>query len=217
MINCNFGQGQPVKLIVSGLHGKEHETTDVILKAYKESVSQENITGKVVLRSLERENREYISTLDEKYWDSESGKELLSIIENFQPSMYTELHSYSESSKLTDPKRIKRKGVPPLIELESGILAGSVAPYLRTSKFQKEDFCFLLEIPRKKEPTKTVLNILKIISRGKDREEIVEKLKKIYPKQIEQMKKYYELFYKNNLSSIQKLSPSDKKSENTSQ
>ena len=40
-------------------------------------------------------------------------------------------------SNLYDPDRKSKAGVPPLIELEYGVLISSVAPYLRKKIFQK--------------------------------------------------------------------------------
>ncbi|KXB06057.1 hypothetical protein AKJ51_04285 [candidate division MSBL1 archaeon SCGC-AAA382A20] len=195
-----IGGGRPFRLFVSGLHGKEHEVTDPILWEFSERVSKKNLKGSLVLHSLGREDREYVSTLDNEYWNTKTGKELLQIVEKYQPTIYLELHSYSDPSKLTNPDRIDKKGVPPLIELETGILAGSVSPRLRRDKFRKEDFCFLLEIPRDKGHCEEIYEILKIIGQGMDREDIVEDLKEKFPTQMKKSKKYYELFYEENLS-----------------
>lgn len=183
---------------MGGLHGDEHEATDPILWGFSEKISEKDLKGSLILHSLGRENRKYVSTLDDEYWNTETGQELLHIVEKHRPDIYLELHSYSDSSKLTGPDRIDRKGVPPLIELESGILAGSISPKLRRSKFRKEDFCFLLEIPRNKDHFEEIFEILKIIGQGTDRGDIIEDLKDKYPSQMEESKKYYELFYEEN-------------------
>ncbi|KXA90524.1 hypothetical protein AKJ62_00660 [candidate division MSBL1 archaeon SCGC-AAA259D14] len=194
-----LGDGRPIKLFVSGLHGSEHETTDPILEDYYDRMSEKAFKGTLHICRLGMENRKYVSTLDSDYWDTKTGKELLSIVEGLRPSIYTELHSYFDSSKLTDSERIERKGVPPLVELEPGILAGSVSPFLRKEAFQREDFCFLLEVPKNADSFDKVLEILEIIGFGANRKEIVEDLKKRYPSQMRRLKKYYELFYKGDL------------------
>lgn len=202
MFHEQLGEGDPTRLFISGLHGREHNTTDPVLEEFASKISNKEIQGEIILHSLGKENRDYVSTLDKDYWDTRTGKELLSIIENHQPSVYLELHSFTNSSRLTDPKRIERKGVPPLVELDSGILAGSVAPYLRTNYFEKEDFCFLLEIPREGEFSNGLYDILEIIGFGKDRDEIIKNMESKYPKQMKKMKKYYELFYSGELSEL---------------
>jgi len=197
-----IGSGKPTKLFISGLHGKEHITTDPVLKEFENRVPEIDVNGKIILKSLGKEDREYVSTLDERYWDTETGKKLLSIIKKYNPSIYLELHSFTNSSSLTDPKRIDRKGVPPLVELEPEILAGSISPFLRINHFQKEDFCFLLEIPKKRGFSEELFKILEIISKGKNRDEIIYNLEIKYPKKMGKMKKYYQLFYKGELSEI---------------
>lgn len=119
----------------------------------------------------------------------------MSMIDQYRPTIYLELHSYSNYSSLTDQDRIEKKGVPPLIDLGSGMLLGSVSPLLRT-KFRKEDLCLLLDIPKETEREEEILEIMEIIARGTNRKKIMTKLGTMYPSQIEQMKKYYIKFYK---------------------
>jgi len=69
----------------------------------------------------------YISTLNPLYYQSEAGKAVLYLIDHYKPDMYIELHCYKRENfdSLTDLDRKKKIGVPPLIELEEGVLIGS--------------------------------------------------------------------------------------------
>lgn len=189
-----LGKGNPVRLFVSGLHGNEHKTTDPVLEKFSDNISVNEIDGKVILFSLKDASQDYVSTLKKKYYETEAGQKLLYTINSYKPSIYLELHSYSNYSELTDENRMDKDGVPPLVDLGSGILAGSVSPFLRR-KFHRNDFCFLLDIPKGEEISQELLEILKIIAEGKNREEIVEKLSTRYPEQMKQMVKHYLEFY----------------------
>lgn len=195
----SFGEGNPTRLFVGGIHGKEHRVTDRVLENFSNSFSFENMDGQVVLCSLGGIGQEYVSTLKEKYFETEFGKTLLSLIDFYSPSIYLELHSYSNYSNLTDSNRIEKDGVPPLVDLGSGILAGSISPFLR-AKFEKRDFCFLLDLPDDFEDYEKLAEILGLIAIGSDREEIMEKLNEKYPKESERMMKNYIEFYHGELS-----------------
>lgn len=194
MLLKELGEGSPVRLFVSGLHGNEHETTDIVLEKFSNYISRNETEGKIVLFTLRDVSQEYVSTLEEEYYETEAGQKLLSVINTYQPPIYLELHSYSNYSKLTDENRMEKEGVPPLVDLGSGILAGSVSPLLRR-KFHENDFCFLLDIPKGEEIKEELMKIMEIIARGKDRGEIVEKLSTKYPEQMKQMVKHYLEFY----------------------
>ncbi len=183
-----------MRLFVSGLHGDEHETTDIVLERFSNYISGNEIKGKIVLFSLRDVSGEYVSTLEEEYYETEAGQKLLSVINTYQPPIYLELHSYSNYSNLTDENRMEKDGVPPLVDLGSGILAGSVSPFLRR-KFHKNDFCFLLDIPKEEEISEELMKIMEIIARGRGRKEIVDKIGTKYPQQMEKMVKHYLEFY----------------------
>lgn len=189
-----LGEGSPTRLFVSGLHGGEHKTTDPILRKFCKIISDFKIEGKTIFSSLGKINQEYVSTLKKDYFETEAGKKLISIIESHKPSIYLELHSYSNYSHLTDNNRMEKEGVPPLVDLGSGILAGSVSPHLR-KKFRKDDFCFLLDVPKEEGINEELLKIMKIIVSGNDRLEIFQNLSIEYPDQMEQMMKNYLEFY----------------------
>ncbi len=194
MLLEELGEGNPVRLFVSGLHGNEYETTDIVLEKFSDHISESEIEGKIVLFSLRDASREYVSTLEREYYETEAGQKLLSVINSYRPPIYLELHSYSNYSKLTDENRMEKDGVPPLVDLGSGILVGSVSPFLR-KKFDENDFCFLLDIPKGEEISKETLEIMEIIAKSRDRGGIVEELSTRYPEQMKQMVKHYLEFY----------------------
>lgn len=180
---------KPVRLIIGGVHGKEGLTT---INAISQ-ISKEDVNGGI-LTLYNFEESPYISTLDRHYYTSDRGQEIVSIIRDLKPEMYMELHCYNSHSfrKLTDLNRKERTGVPPLIHLEEGVLIGSLSPYIRTSLFDEWDVCITLEIPCK--PTKKAMDVyLKIINAvagSKDKYELLDKLRKDYPEQVETAAKY---------------------------
>lgn len=189
-----IGKGEPIRLFVGGLHGREHETTDPIIEKFYERVQKDRPSGRLILRSFGGEEPEYLSTLEEDYYETSTGRKLLSTIRAYRPSINLELHSYSHYSKLTDPERMEKEGVPPLVDLGSGVLAGSVSPILRV-KFGRNDSCFLLEVPNENIENKVVLDLMATIARSSERWEIVKKLMENYPKQTNKMIQHYLEFY----------------------
>ncbi|NQE44491.1 hypothetical protein C5S31_00530, partial [ANME-1 cluster archaeon GoMg2] len=135
----------PTKLFVGGLHGKESLYTAPIL----ERLAKENINaGEAIIVPCIVENSKYIAVLSEEYYRGKEGMELLRLIQEYKPSFYFELHAYSEQSysRLTDPEREEKIGVPPFVDLGNGILLGSIAPILRR-EFSEHDFCVTIELP----------------------------------------------------------------------
>jgi hypothetical protein len=127
------------------------------------------------------------------------GIKILNLIKNHKPEIYVELHCYKPDSylKLIDIERQKRIGVPPLIELDHGVLISSVAPYLRTKFFKREDVCITLEMPCR--PTETSINIylevMKAIAGSSNRVELEDKLKIKYPLQVIRAQRYAAEFF----------------------
>lgn len=193
-----LGSGEPKRFFVSGLHGEEYKVTDPLLKEFGEEVSGNIQSGCLILSSLGVEGDEYVSTLDEEYYETAYGKRLLSLLDEYQPSIYLELHSYSNYSSLTDQNRIEKEGVPPLVDLGSGILAGSVSPVLRT-EFSRRDFCFLLDIPKNSIDKEKLFRIMEIIATGSSRDDIVAKMARKYQEQTEEMIENYLKFYRGEL------------------
>ena len=184
----NRGMG-PKRLLIGGVHGHEGRTT---IKALSQISDEEVKNGTLCIYNFE--DSPYISTLDRHYYTSKKGREIISIIRNLKPEMYIELHCYNSRSleKLTDINRKNITGVPPLIPLEKGVLIGSLSPYIRTSLFKEWDVCITLEIPCN--PTKDAmdvyLKVIRAVVSSKDKQELLQKLTKDYPKQVETAARY---------------------------
>jgi hypothetical protein len=183
------GKG-PTRLFIGGVHGKEGLTTRKALKHLSGSSVKD---GKLIIHNFGESP--YISTLEKRYYASTVGSKVLSLIKDHNPDIYLELHSYKPENyyKLTAEDRREKTGVPPLIELEEGILMGSVSPLIRITFFHKCDFPFVLEIPSNpsKKSFKVYLNILNLVAGSRDRNEILEKLGSKYPSAVKKARKYF--------------------------
>lgn len=184
----------PTRLFIGGVHGKEGLTTINIIKKLKDADVKD---GSLLLYNCP-ESR-YISTLDPDYYNTFMGKKILNLIKTYKPTIYVELHCYKPESylKLIDCNRKEISGVPPLIELEQGVLISSVAPYLRTEIFKRNDVCITLEMPCK--PSETAANIylevLKSIAGSDNRKEFEDQLRVKYPEQVKTARKYAAEFF----------------------
>jgi hypothetical protein len=201
------GKG-PVRLFVGGVHGKEGLST---IHALKQLKSSDVKNGKLIIYNCDESK--YISTLNKDYYHTAMGREILKLIQYYRPEMYVEPHCYRPLSyhDLTDPHRKDKIGVPPLIELEKGVLIGSVSPFLRTNLFKREDVCLTLEIPcihkedgclELEDPCiypgqsmEIYLKVLKLIAKSNNRAEIEEKMREKYPKQVKTAIKYAQEFF----------------------
>ncbi len=192
-----LGNGEPSRLFVAGIHGNEEALTEPILKLFAQDI--EIRSGRLIICSLSGGDP-YISTLDKAYYDSKTGRKLLGLIHEYRPRIYLELHSYGleNYSKLTDPDRKNKIGVPPLTELEEKVLIGSVSPLIRTTEFNMEDFCFILEMPtlHSEQALSAALNVLRIIALSTSRDEIIGMLRAKYPEQIVEAEKNFHEFFK---------------------
>jgi hypothetical protein len=119
------GEG-PTRIFIGGVHGKEGLTTLNLIKRLDDN---DVIDGKLLLYNCTETL--YISTLDPLYYHSIIGVKILNLIKIHKPEIYVELHCYKPESylKLIDKDRKKRIGIPPLIELEHGVLISSVAQH----------------------------------------------------------------------------------------
>jgi hypothetical protein len=198
----NMGSG-PSRLFIGGLHGKEGETTFQALQNFDGSALN---TGKLCLYNFSPSP--YISTLERRYYDTPTGLEVLDLIKKIQPTIYLELHCYQvkNRSKLTHNERKIESGVPPLIELDKGVLIGSVSPIIRSVFFKKYDFPFILEMPchPPADSLQVYLEVLNIAADSDKRSEILEKLGRLYPHQVIKIKKYFVDFSDNFLILFQK-------------
>ena len=188
-----IGLGKPVRVILGGLHGREGILTEPILRG----VSKEVKKGSLILCNLSKRSR-YISTLNRAYYQTKTGKRLLSLIRKHKPEIYIELHSYRRTvySKLTDPYRKEKMGVPPLIDLEDGILLGSVSPNIRISEFRKHDLCLTLDVPAELNDTYKVIKILNMAIASPSRFGFLKKLREMYPTQLRKAEKNFCEYFK---------------------
>jgi len=191
----------PTKLFVGGLHGKECLYTAPIL----EQLAKEAVyAGRAIIVPCLVEHGKYVDVLSEEYYRSRAGIELLQLIENYKPYFYFELHAYGKHSysRLTDPEREKRIGVPPFVDLGMGILLGSIAPILRR-KFSERDFCITIEVPNWKleyEKVRTeVLRVLRLALSKAKRDEVMDVLRMRYPAQMQKAEELFRQYYRHKL------------------
>lgn len=180
---------KPVRLFIGGIHGKEGIST---FKALSQISEDDVYTGCAVIYNCDESK--YISTLNPLYYQTRIGKEILYLIHHYHPDMFIETHCYKNESyqPLIDRDRMSKTGVPPLIELVEKVLIGSISPNIRTTIFNKKNVCITLEMPCN--PSNESLNVyvdfLKIIARARDREDLENKIKLIYPEQIQTARRY---------------------------
>ncbi len=189
----------PTKLFIGGLHGKEGlYTAPILVRLAKEEL----YSGEAIIVPSLVENSKYIDVLSWEYYRSKEGMNLIRLIEKYKPSFYFELHAYGKQSysRLTDPEREKRIGVPPFVDLRVGILIGSIAPILR-SKFSENDFCMTIEVPNWKSDKvrAEILQILRLALSKEKREDVMEALRMRYPMQIKKAELLFRQYYRNRL------------------
>lgn len=182
------------RLFIGGVHGREGSTT---IKPLKQISGRDVESGCLVIYNCEESK--YISTLNPEYYETETGKEVLYLINHYKPDMYIELHCYKQENfhALTDLDRKNKIGVPPLIELEEGVLIGSVSPVIRTTKFKREDICITLELPSSTsdESLEVCVNFLKVLAGAKSRPDLERKVIKKYPEQVERSQRYARIIF----------------------
>jgi len=189
----------PVKLFVGGLHGSEGMYTAPILEELVAGGEVEVSGGEtIIVPSLTRESR-YIYVFSEAYYRNREGGILIHLIEKYRPSCYFEIHTYRKESYpfLIEPVREKRVGVPPFVNLQDGILLGSVSPILRR-RFGANDLCLTIELPEWKIRVmrKAIIDLLSLFLQKESRGEIIEDLKRIYPAQIQRAIEIYHEYYR---------------------
>lgn len=196
------------RLFIGGVHGKEGLTT---ISALKMIQSTHVKSGKLIIYNCDQSK--YMSTLDSRYYRSKMGKEILRLINHYQPEMYIEAHCYHPKNyhKLTDLSRKEKIGVPPLIELEKGVLIGSVSPHIRKSLFKREDICLTLEMPcmhqiqdcpttdnscpPHEESLQIYLNLLKALASSNNRSDLEKRISGRYPNQVNTARRYAQEFF----------------------
>jgi len=181
-----FGEGEPTKLIVGGLHGREWKTTR---KLTNNLVPSDEICGTVAIVSRVALTEEYISTLKREYYDSIAGRRLLNLIRIFKPLIYVEIHAYTKKSfnRLTDPNRLEKFNVPPFLKLPGGyLLFGSVSHHLLSLYPIKVGLA--LELPMKKDiklELALAKRILSIVFSSCSEDDFWTKIKGLYKENIE--------------------------------
>jgi hypothetical protein len=189
------------KLFVGGLHGDEGRYTAPILERLAQ---EERYVGEAIIAPSLVEKSRYIGVLAEEYYQSKEGMNLLLLIQKYKPRFYFELHAYEKPSysRLTDPERVKKIGVPHFVDLDEGILIGSIAPILRR-KFTEKDFCMTIEVPKWKcahaEIKEKVLEVLRVGLIKRDREEVMEEFLMRYPEQIKMAVYLFHQYYREHL------------------
>jgi hypothetical protein len=193
-----IGDEEPIKLFIGGVHGSEGEITEKVLLQLLNLLNKNKVylkRGKLIICNLSKKG-EYLSTLNKAYYQSEIGMKLLELIRRYKPHIYVELHSYSPESyfKLIDPERKQKIGVPPLVELEQGVLIGSISPLIRTSEFKINDLCLTLEFPNLKPPLDFTVSLLALIA-NQDKAGILQSFEARYPEQYKVMVKNFKEYF----------------------
>lgn len=197
---------EPTRLFVGGVHGKEGLST---INALKKIQSKDVKQGKLIIYNCD--TSKYISTLDKRYYHTPIGREIIRLINYYKPQVYVEPHCYRKENyeALTDLKRQKKIGVPPLIELDKGVLIGSISPHIRTTLFKREDVCLTLEMPcvndkdcfnpefshDQEASLNLYVDVLKKIAQSQTREDLEMKMSKKYPLQVKRARKYAHEFF----------------------
>ncbi|MEG3224465.1 MAG: hypothetical protein BME94_02810 [Methanobacteriales archaeon Met13] len=198
----NRGLG-PSRLFVGGVHGKESQTTIHALKKFNERYIK---SGKLFLQNFPVSP--YISTLERRYYDTNSGREILDLLKKIQPPIYLELHCYHPQNhfQLTHEDRKKEIGVPALVELDKGVLMGSISPIIRSVFFKKYDFPFILEMPCESfdDSLEVYLKVMEMAASSEDRFSILKKLEDDYPSAADKLRRYFVDFSDNFLILFEK-------------
>ena len=197
------GKG-PVKLFIGGVHGNEGLTSLRFLQRIKE---EDLSPGQFYFYNFDR--TPYISTIKKEYYESETGKKILDLIEYFEPDFYTELHCFNLKNyeKLTSMDRYVKTGIPPLIKLGNHVLVSSVSPLIRMTYFSTDTVCKTLEFPCLEKLTPEIVNkygfnrdlairtyedLLKLILRAPSREYFEAEMLKNYRDQVDLAIRYAE-------------------------
>ena len=194
----------PTKLFLGGVHGNEGKTAIKMINRLKR---EDFASGQIYIYNFD--SSPYISTVDKRYYESEMGQKVISLINKYKPDFYTELHCYNieHFKNLTSMSRFESQGVPPLIDCGEYVLVSSVSPLIRIKYFTKETICKTLEIPclhdEKKldnaienygfNPDKAVdryMDLLYLITQSVSRTDFTERISKYYPTQVDLAREY---------------------------
>ncbi|MCQ6963778.1 DUF2119 domain-containing protein [Methanolobus chelungpuianus] len=186
-----LGNGEPVRLLVAGLHGSEWKDTSDIL----ENIRAPKEGTLAVIPVVSKGN--YVSTLDDTYFTG-IGQPIIEAVEGLRPCIYIELHSYSAKNlaALTDPDRLNISGVPPFSRLDHDVLLGSVGPFIRRKYFPPQALCLTFEIQKDNSLSKLhASELIDIVKECISKEEFIRFMFGRYPKQAENVIRDYRNFY----------------------
>lgn len=181
-----------MRLFAAGMHGDEWISTSPRLM---DVIPPKTGTLLIIPKVTEKP---YLSTLEPDYYTGYASRILDAILEH-KPTIYLELHAYSEKnfSALTEAGRLETLGVPPYIELESGILMGSVSPAIRKRYFTPLDLCVSFEMPKdsSEQSLKIIDNLLDMVKDCSGRDDFIRQMKQVYPEQTSTAVQNYLRFY----------------------
>ncbi len=187
------------RVIIGEMHNRERHATWPLLEKFK----PEPLEGSVIIvPTVDLAGNVYISVVNPKYMKTPAYKVYRSVLECYKPTIVVELHAFNSKaySNLTDPNRLEKRGVPPLIPykqeplIEDQVLHGGPPPFAK-NKFKEHGSYITLEIHKNytEKAEKTLLDVLNIVVKSNSPQKIVNKLTEKYP---ESMKKAKELLYK---------------------
>ncbi|MCS7139662.1 MAG: DUF2119 domain-containing protein [Candidatus Nezhaarchaeota archaeon] len=175
-------RGGLIRLIVGGLHGREGKSIGPLLKQL--TLERGPKSGMLIVVPSLCAMSKYVSTLNNKYFNTRGGRRLLKLLHICKPDVYVEVHCYARRAyrSLTSSLRMIRKGVPRFIELEGGVLIGSPSPQILTLNLFKLGITF--EVPCNSRDWGVILRLLRIVRDENSVEGVLDKLMMLYPKQM---------------------------------
>lgn len=184
------------RLIIGEMHRRERGTTWSILKEFEPKPVKGSV---IIVPTVDVEGKVNVSVVSQKYMETTAYKTYCKILEYYKPSIVVELHAFNSKSyqSLTDPHRLEKRGIPPLIPyeeqlmIEDQVLHGGPPPYAK-NKFREHGSYITLEISRNYtvKAKKTLLNILNIIVKSNSPQEIISKLEEKYPVSMKKAKEF---------------------------
>lgn len=175
--------------MVGGLHGREGESVGPVLKRLTlERGPRRGVM--IVVPSLCRRSP-YVSTLSDRYLSTEGGRRLMRLLKAYRPDVYVEVHCYAKRAYrlLTSPSRVVKRGAPPFVELEEGVLIGSPSPKILALGLFSCGIAF--EVPCDGAGSETLLRALRVVRDEQSAEGVLRRMAELYP---EQMARAAELF-----------------------
>ncbi|MGB9660103.1 MAG: DUF2119 family protein [Nitrososphaerales archaeon] len=180
------------RLIIGGLHGREHYVIKKIFDSIKPSPSEGRV---IIIPNVDIFGKKYISTTSKDYINSPAGRIYLSLLKHYKPDVVVELHVFKSKSykNLVSHNRIHKKGVPRLVPyradlpIEDQILHGGPAPFIK-DKFKEHGSYITLEVHERygKEAENTLLFVLNSVINSNSVKEIRDKLKEKHKESMEE-------------------------------